>query len=71
MGRQNVVEVGNLRAEVHQSKGRGVSIEVMIDGRGPVLSLFPHELPNLEALVAEVRASLKVPVLALAKRGSA
>jgi hypothetical protein len=71
MPKLEVVEVGNLRAEVHQSNGRGVTVEPLLGRGGYRLSLFPHELAHLEALLAEVRASLKVPVLALPKRGSA
>lgn len=66
-----IIESGNLRAEVFQSNGRGVSVELIVGGCGYRLCLFPHELPDLEAVVAQVRESLKVPLLALAKRGSA
>lgn len=60
----------NVRAEEFDYADQPNFIELTVRGGGR-LTVLPHELGYLEALIAEIRATRGIPVLALAKRGTA
>lgn len=67
----SVWEVGQFRLEEHHSNGRGTTFELK-EGRGSYcITIFPHELVHLEALIGNVRASQPVRDLALVKEREA
>lgn len=53
----NAWEVGQFRLEEHHSAGRGTSFELMEAHGSYRLTIFPHELHHLEALLSDVRAA--------------
>ncbi len=63
----NVWEVGQFRLEEHHSAGRGTTFELRESRGSYCITIFPHELVHLEAMLGSVRASQPVRDLALAK----
>jgi len=62
----HVWEVGQFRIEEYHSSDRGTSFELMEVRGGYRLTIFPHELHHIEAVISQVRSG--VPALALVER---